>query len=117
MSRRFKTPGTVFLLDIPPATAGEEFVYLIQRRLSDGIVLGANHDDQIVGHGGQGFRCQQVTLGQDVFVGIGRHHYTRVEDTRQSGQGALQLHEDDRVVIDSGSNFRPSYCHSNLRRI
>jgi hypothetical protein len=43
------------LLDIPPTTTGEEFVYLIQRCLSDGGVLGANHDDQVIGHGGPGF--------------------------------------------------------------
>jgi hypothetical protein len=41
------------------------------------------------------FRCQQPALGQQLFVGGGTHHHTRVVHAGQISQGTLQLHQDN----------------------
>ena len=58
--------------------------------------------------GGLGVGRQQVALGEDVLVGGGAHDDAGVFDPGEGDEPALQLHEDNRIVIGSGS-----YLHVN----
>ena len=108
LGRRFQALGQVVLLDAP-APAGEQLVHLVQGCLGGSAVLRLDDDDQVVGGGSLGFGGQQAGLGQDVLVGLGAHHHAGVEDTRQGGQGSLQLHQDYRVIVRA----RPDLCFRN----
>ena len=80
-------------------------------------VSGRINGEIVVGHGRLDIRRQQVVLGQDGLVGVGAHHHARIEDARQGGQGALQLHQDHGVVVSSRSDFCSYSCHSYLQSI
>ena len=75
------------------------------------MFVGLDDNDQVVGSRCLGFWRQQAGLGQDLFVGLGSHDHARIQDARQFGQRALQLHENHRVVVRSGSNLRFCYRH------
>ena len=106
---RLQALGEIILLADGPF-AGEQPVHLRQRRLRCRLIRGTDHDDQVVGRGGDRLVRQQTGLSENLLVRLGAHHHASVEHAWQSSQRALQLHQDDRVIVRTRPDFHFD-CH------
>ena len=104
-SCRFQALGTVISDLHSGAALGEQLVHFFHSIISGCFVLAKHYYDQIVGSSRLDFRSQQVALSKHVFICVRTHDHPSIQHTGLFAEGALQLHQDDGIIICTGSNF------------
>ena len=103
---RLEAARSEVLADVAAAPPREQSVDLTEGRRGAFGTGGADDDQQIIGQGRARGVGQQVRLRQQFLVRWRGHHDAGVDHARQRQQGALQLHQHDRVVIGALADLR-----------